>query len=590
VGGFPRISIAEAVSLLPPRTLVDRLIARFFEVKEPAWVIFHIPTFMKDYKIFWDNPLDATQTWVGLLFGMCSHGAMYFDIAGQELPGNFGSASLAFEEYKYRAAQSLTLADYTTPGSYKIQAMLLYFGTEYLRRHDFILGTSTVLAVIVRLAVHMGMHRDPKHYPNMSPYEGEMRRRIWLLLWQIDVQVSFQFGVPSNIHPGWYDTEPPRNLHDEDFHENIKELPPSRPETERTVSLVPILRGRLLEAFSKITAITTAATAGKRTSYAEIMRIDKELEDFHSNIPSTFRYLPFSQSLVDPVEVIMNRYWFDLSYQKCRIVLHRKYICLARREPRYEYSRRACIDAATQTLRHQYDIHCETQPDGRLANDRWFVSSLSMHGFLLADMILCLELAYLKAKEKAPDASARAVEAFAADTTPDVLPKQQIVDILRTSRLIWQTARKKSHEANRAFEILSDMLVVSAGSDAGSSPGSTSSSDRADSSASQPLRLSADTGKLQETRSRFISRLLICSLESSLAPSSCWNPRTGVGSCSPGWTQPSNNISVNHRFPTAWDFDIPVVDMADLPPLGSLEGLLDPDLDSSNSWVREGLG
>ncbi|KAK0649330.1 fungal-specific transcription factor domain-containing protein [Cercophora newfieldiana] len=496
VGGFPHLSIAALVAALPPRALVDRLVARFFEAKEPAWAGFHVPTFMRNYKDFWDNnPLDATYTWIALLFAMCAHGALYFDMAGQDLPGNFGSASMAFDEYKYRTAQCLALSDPSKPGNYKVQTMLLYFGTEYLRHHDFILGTSTLLAMTVRLAVHMGMHRDPKHYPDMPPYEGEIRRRVWAIVREIDALVSFQFGVPSNIHPSWYDTEAPRNLHDEDFDEDTRELPPSRPETERTVSLPSILRGRLIEAFSAVIAITTAAAAGKPVSYAEVMRVDRQLEDVRSKLPPTFRYRPFSQSLVDPVEVIMNRYWLDLLYHKSRIVLHRKYMCVARREPRYEHSRRACIGAATQTLRHQCDIHSEMQLDGRLAKDRWFLNSMSVHGFLLADMILCLELAYLKAKDKACDASDVALKAFANDTTPDILSKQQLVDILRNSRLIWQTTRKQYRESNRAFRILSDMLAMSAGSDAGSSPESTSSSERADSNAAPALYFGADAGE-----------------------------------------------------------------------------------------------
>ncbi|KAK0611451.1 hypothetical protein B0T14DRAFT_530400 [Immersiella caudata] len=568
VGGFPRVNVAELTLLLPPRPLVDRLIARFFEAKEPAWVMFHVPTFMRDYKSFWDNPHDATYAWVGLLFVMCSHAALYFDMAGQELPGHFGNASLAFEEYKYRAAQCLTLGDYTKPGNYKVEAMLLYFGAEYLHRHDFILGTSTLLAITVRLAVHMGMHRDPKHYPNMSPYEGEIRRRVWEILREIDAAVSFQFGVPSSIHPSWFDTEPPRNLHDEDFDQNTKELPPSRPETERTVTLVPILRGRLIEAFSAVVAVTTAAAAGKTTSYAEVMRIDKQLGEVHSKIPPTFRYRPFSQSLVDPVEVIMNRYWLDLLYQRCRIVLHRKYLCLSRLEPRYEFSRRACIDAATQTLRHQYDIHSEMQIDGRLAKDRWFLNSLSVHGFLLADMILCLELACLKAKDKDPDASALAVKALASDTAPEILPKQQIVDILRTSKGIWKATRKESHEANRAFKILSEMLVRSAGSDAGSSPESSTSSDRVDASASPPVHLGTDTGSNFTTSTSVGAEM---DFSASSHGSSSWTPLTNAG-------------GLDNQLPTTWDFEIPTMDLSDLPPLDSLEGLPDAEF-YSNNWV-----
>jgi len=174
-------------------------------------------------------------------------------------------------------------------------------------------------------------------------------------------------------------------------------------------------------------------------------------------------------------------------------VLHRRYLCLARRDPRYEYSRRTCIDAATQTLRFQFELHREIQPGGRLAEDRWFMNSLSLHDFLLANMILCLELAFLKAKEKSPDATALALEEFDKDKTPDVLSKQQIVEMLRTSRLIWQSTRKGSHEANRAFKILSRMLAASIGSDIGDSPLSSGSGERLEYS---EVSYADDAGKL----------------------------------------------------------------------------------------------
>jgi hypothetical protein len=141
----------------------------------------------------------------------------------------------------------------------------------------------------------------------------------------------------------------------------------------------------------------------------------------------------------------------------------------------YAHSRSTCLDAATKTLRHQYDIHCEMQPGGRLSKERWFMNSISTHDFLLADMILCLELSYLNAQAKSPGASAHAIEALGSDTSPAIVPREQLLDILRTSRSIWQTSRKESTEANRAFKILSRMLSMSAGSAYPSSPESIES-------------------------------------------------------------------------------------------------------------------
>lgn len=58
----------------------------------------------------------------------------------------------------------------------------------------------------------MGYHRDPKHLAGISVFEGEMRRRVWLNLVQIEALMSYQLGFPSMIPSEFCDTEVPRNL------------------------------------------------------------------------------------------------------------------------------------------------------------------------------------------------------------------------------------------------------------------------------------------------------------------------------------------------------------------------------------------
>ena len=458
------------LSHLPHRPVMDRIVSRFFQGKDPAWTMFHIKSLLRHYDKFWINPYDTTFTWLGLMFSIICHTALFCMRADEELPGNLGEPVQIFETYRALVAQCLALDDYTKPGKYKIETLILYFNIEYRRVNDAVLGTSVLLSAIVRIAMHMGLHRDPRHYPNMSPFEGEMRRRIWKVLVGFDVLASFQFGLSSSIHPSLHDTEPPRNLLDDDFDEDTEELPPSRPEeTERTMVLYSIVRGRLLSVFGDIVAAISSRTP---KTYGDIMRLDKKLQEAYGNIPPAFRYKSFDQALIDPVDLIMQRYWLELLYQKSRMVLHRKYIGIGRTVPRCLYSRLACLDAATKTLRHQYDIHCEIQPGGRFSKERWFLSSTSTHDFLLADMILCLELSCLFAQENSPAMSDLALKAFGEGkvTTEAVIPKDKLFEILRISKSVWQTQRRESSEANRAFKFLTKMLFLSTAESHDSSP------------------------------------------------------------------------------------------------------------------------
>ncbi|KAK4653421.1 hypothetical protein QC762_507140 [Podospora pseudocomata] len=552
LGGWPRLSVEELIRYLPPRAIADRLLARLFQAKEPGWIMFHMPSLLRHYEAFWEYPAAMTYTELALLFAMFCNASLYYMKSGEELPGRLGDAGAAYRIYKARCAQCLVLGDYTKPWRYKLEAMILYFGSEYLGQQDAHINVSVILSIIVRLAMHMGLHRDPKHYPDMSPFEGEMRRRLWTVLRDVDILIGFQFGLPGNIPNDLYDTALPRNLHDEDFDENTLELPPSRPETEKTVTLWCIMKGRIVNVFSEI---TTAMSSRKAPGLSDIMRMDRKIDELATQFPPSLRYRPFSQSVVDPVDIIMQRYQLELLFLKCRIVLHRRYMGYARKDKRYEHSRRVCLEAATKTLRHQYDVHCELQMGGRLSHERshWFLSSLSTHNFLLADMILCLELWFLKAREgRSPPAVEQSPEM--------IMTKDQILDILRTSRLIWQGRRKESAEANKAFNILTKMLSLSTGESLDGSPESSNNS---------------AYDRLETSSYPAVPVMTFAGLETGL------HPAPGLGSQAPqtivptGWAPVAGGeLPLDGQVAVTWGHGF----QQDLPNLGHVDGLMDPNL------------
>lgn len=388
------------------------------------------------------------MSWAGLLFIMISHAALFCLRGDEEVPGHLDPPMKVCDTYRERAAHVLALDDITKPGKWKVEAMILYFGIEYLRLSDAQRGTSILMTMTVRLAMHMGLHRDPSHYKELTIFECEMRRRLWTLLTEIDLLVAFQFGLPSNVQRRYFDTKLPRNLMDQDFDESTTEWPPERPQTERTPALYTIVKSRIVVAFGEILAMVTSRTS---PTYGEVLRLDKKLEEAHEAIPPLLRMRSFSLSITDPVDIIMQRLWIELMYQKARIVLHRRYFTIARDNNRYRYSHFACIDASEKTLQHQFDVHNEMLPGGRLSKERWFLSSLSTHDFLLANMMLALELSHLLPKNNQDG------------TDPGLVDRERLLSIISTSRNIWQARCEESVEAARAFKILSRMLTIATG-------------------------------------------------------------------------------------------------------------------------------
>ncbi|MBE3048916.1 fungal specific transcription factor domain-containing protein, partial [Candidatus Bathyarchaeota archaeon] len=281
-----------------------------------------------------------------------------------------------------------------------------------------------------------------------SFFECEMRRRLWTLLTEIDLLVAFQFGLPSNVQRQYFDTGLPHNLLDEDFDENTSERPTERPETERTPALYTIVKSRIVVAFGDI--LSTVMSRHSPT-YGEVLRIDKRLEEAYEAIPPLLKHRSFSLSITDPVDIIMQRLWIELMYQKARIVLHRRYFTKARHDTAYGESHWACMHASEKILQHQFEIHNEMLPGGRLAKERWFLSSLSTHDFLLANMMLALELSH-----KLPKDGHEAGD-------PGLVDRESLLTMISTSRNIWQARCEESVEAVRAFKILSRMLTIATG-------------------------------------------------------------------------------------------------------------------------------
>lgn len=376
--------------------------------------------------------------------------ASTFDMAGEEPPELLGSFETWREVralYRKRTIQCLILADYNKPGPHTVETLMVHFSNEYRRSTDAQVSVWILSGVCVRLAMRMGFHRDSDHYPNISVFEGEMRRRMWAMLCQIDILVSFQVGLPVMVRESHYDTKLPRNLYDEDFDQNTTVLPPERPESDSTPVSYTNTKASIMYAFGLIMEQTYAMAP---VPYEELLKLDKLLRERHARIPAPLRMRFMDRSITDGEYLIIRRFNIELLYQKSLCVLHRKYLASARSSQRYAYSRRSCVDAALELLGHQAALHRETQPGGQLCHARWYVSSLTVHNFLVAAMIICLDLYHCtdSAEQSSGDISVWGYER-----------RDELENALQISYSIWKESSEHSTEALKSCQALGAMLA-----------------------------------------------------------------------------------------------------------------------------------
>jgi hypothetical protein len=185
------------------------------------------------------------------------------------------------------------------------------------------------------------------------------------------------------------DIDPSSNLFDTDFDEDSEDLPSSRPPTDPTPMLYYCYKGRIAKIFRRI---IRHASPFKVPSYEETMKLDDDLRVAHADVSPSLRMRSLGSSFTDPAYVVLNRLNIELLYLKSLCILHRNYFNHDRTNPKFDYSRKTCSDAALQILKHQAELDAACQPGDQFSNDKWMISSLTFHDFLLAAMITALDL------------------------------------------------------------------------------------------------------------------------------------------------------------------------------------------------------
>lgn len=79
-------------------------------------------------------------------------------------------------------------------------------------------------AIVIRVAQQLGVHRDGERL-GLSPFEIEMRRRLWWHICILDMLCSEDQGTDTQIHPNMFDTKIPSNIDGDDLTLRMAVLP-----------------------------------------------------------------------------------------------------------------------------------------------------------------------------------------------------------------------------------------------------------------------------------------------------------------------------------------------------------------------------
>lgn len=287
--------------------------------------------------------------------------------------------------YRAAAGWALVYGRYTQAGIDTIPPLLLFVESEMSINTSSQVGCYVLLGVCVRLMLKVGLHRDPSKLPNISPFDAEMRRRMWSLAVTVDLLVSFHVGLPSIIQGIESDTALPQNIVDEDFDQSCTELPRPRPPTEYTALSYPINKCAVSKVFGKIAAHSHSLTP---PSYAEVQRLDQLLVDTWAKVPWTMKPRPLEECITNHPHQIMQRAGLNSLFHKSLCVLHRRYLTEPIFRPEHAVSRKKCLQSALELLRRHDAMWQDIRPGHMFSSGVWFFSVITVYDFLLASAIV----------------------------------------------------------------------------------------------------------------------------------------------------------------------------------------------------------
>lgn len=387
------------------------------------------------YENFWQDQYATPFSWIGLLFSIMCLSTQYQQLSEDIVDPDVLTRVHMFRE---RTVHCLVLSEFIRGGTHILETMVNHCATEVFFNRDAHTGPWILLGIIIQISLSQGYHRDPRNFSTISPFNGEMRRRVWAAIVQMDLRLSSQMGLPRLLKSHQCDTAEPRNLLDSDFDEATLELPASRPETDIT----PVLYGLAKNRIDSISGLISDLITGiKEHTYLEVMDLDRKLQEAEASLPPIFRWQPISQSFMVSPQIVLHRIYLQLAVKKLVIWLHRKYLAPSHAQSRYEYSRNACVEAAIKTLEFQQLLEEEKRLDGQLYSVRWMMkSTLLQSGFLLGMSILSY---YLQLAKVMPDVPL------------DPVTGERIHRLLRNTYSIFLRSSTISRDAREAAEHLS---------------------------------------------------------------------------------------------------------------------------------------
>ncbi|KAF2720932.1 hypothetical protein K431DRAFT_285401 [Polychaeton citri CBS 116435] len=270
VFGFASQNV-DLLSLHPLPNQIGLYWNMFKENVDPLVKVLHMPSIEPTVLSAASHLNNLSKGFEAILF------AIYYGVTTSLTPPDCMSKlgedrAVLLSRYRFAMEQALARANFLISEEIVVlQAFVIYL--MCLRRNSDARVIWTLTGLVVRIAQTMGIHRDGTHF-GLTPFEVEMRRRLWWQVCILDTRASEDHGCDPTIIEQAFDTKMPLNINDVDILPNSKGFPPER--VGCTDISFCLIRFEVANTFRRINYIPPGPPQACGNFFASVTLEDKE--------------------------------------------------------------------------------------------------------------------------------------------------------------------------------------------------------------------------------------------------------------------------------------------------------------------------
>ncbi|KAI0486730.1 hypothetical protein F4859DRAFT_502158 [Xylaria cf. heliscus] len=337
---------------IPAKAICDQAIDGYLRTFEPMFRILHVPSFMREYEDYWTRAEPAPNEFL-MKF------TMILTIGSGFLTDRSITNDIKRTARNWVYAVQWWLIGPTERDAMSIDGIQVFCLLLLARQTSALGGTASIITeALSKLSFTIGLHIDPRYHLSLTPFESELRRRLWLTVLELTAITSLNSTLPLLLLVSDYHVPLPSNIADSKLGKADTDMAQDHAATkyeELDCSLQLLLakslrlRTQVIQELndSSREALYEKAIAQSNSLQAHCRELAAVLQQ-HQEDETT----PHEEAEVPAGASSFHTKFLDTYFRRLILFLHRPFAHQARQDHRFLLSRKTCLESSLIMAAH----------------------------------------------------------------------------------------------------------------------------------------------------------------------------------------------------------------------------------------------